>query len=96
MREVDSTASNGIYLAHIRNIQKDHARVDRHSVSTRMGSWLLLQVLLRHPTAATTEEKYIFQQAPMYRLLSSEVRESHCPRLDRPYTMTGMVGSAQR
>ncbi|KAM0695096.1 hypothetical protein Q7P36_005452 [Cladosporium allicinum] len=58
-----------------------------------MGSWLLL---LRHPTAATTEEKYIFQQALMYRLLSSEVQESHCPRLDRPYTMTGMVGSAQR
>jgi hypothetical protein len=58
-----------------------------------MGSGLLQ---LGHPTAATTEEKYILQQALMYRLLSSEVQESHCSRLDRPYIMTGMVGSAQR
>jgi hypothetical protein len=64
-REFDHTASAGVFFVIMRDPQKYSARVDRHSASTETRSWLLLAEL---PTAATTEEKYILQQALMHPL----------------------------
>jgi hypothetical protein len=90
--EVELTASTGVFIAHMRDIQKYSARVHRQSASTRKSIWLLL---LGHPIAATTEEKDNWWQTLLYLLLTIKTQAKPPLSANRLSTLTNIDDSAQ-